>query len=77
VAEPIQLRRLLNVRLLRTLHFPDKIRKTGRKRDAVLTHHFRQRNRRISAPSVTELERVQQERPDEVNAALIGFLKNQ
>ena len=25
------------------LQFPDKIRKTGRKRDAILTHHFRQR----------------------------------
>src|SRR5260221_5660223 len=30
-------------------NFPDKIRKTGRKRDAILTHHFRQRNRSVRA----------------------------
>jgi hypothetical protein len=33
--------------------------------------------RLIGAVRVTERERAQQERRDEVNAALIGFLKNQ
>jgi len=67
---------------------PDKIRKTGQKRDAILTQHFPNGAKRVS-----ELEKVlpnlrhkpiidgadhwvQQERPDEVNAALIAFLKS-
>jgi hypothetical protein len=42
-AVSIGLRRRTKERIVAVLQFPDKIRKTGRKRDAILTHHFGQR----------------------------------
>jgi pimeloyl-ACP methyl ester carboxylesterase len=85
-AVSIRLQRRLTDRIVRILQFADKIRKTGRKRDAIQTHHSRQWGSSCSClkgPLVV-LEKliiegaghwVQQERPDEVNAALIDFLR--
>jgi pimeloyl-ACP methyl ester carboxylesterase len=85
-AVSIRLQRRLTDRIVRILQFADKIRKTGRKRDAIHTHHSRQWGSSCSClkgPLVV-LEKliiegaghwVQQERPDEVNAALIDFLR--
>jgi hypothetical protein len=42
-AVSIGLRRRTKERIVATLQLSDKIRKTGRKRDAILTHYFRQR----------------------------------
>jgi hypothetical protein len=43
-AVSIGLQRRTNERIVRVLQLPDKIQKTGRKRDAILTDYFRQRN---------------------------------
>jgi hypothetical protein len=40
-AVSIGLRRRTKERIVAMLQFTDKIRKTGRKRDVILTHHFR------------------------------------
>jgi len=40
-AVSIGLRQRTKERILPMPQFPDKIRKTGRKRDAILTHYFR------------------------------------
>jgi hypothetical protein len=40
-AVSIGLQRRLSDRIVPILQFPDKIRKTGRKRDAIHTHYFR------------------------------------
>jgi pimeloyl-ACP methyl ester carboxylesterase len=47
VAVSIGLQRRTIDRIVPTLTIPDQIRKTGRKRDANLTHHFRQRDRPV------------------------------
>jgi hypothetical protein len=44
VTVSIRLRRQTNERIVPALQSPQQIRKTGRKRDANFTHHFRQRN---------------------------------
>jgi len=65
----IGLKRRLSDRIVRVLQFPDKIRKTGRKRDAVADADF-------DAVADADFDVMARLRLHQVNNARIAFLKN-